>query len=128
MKHLHTEFLTNHLICIHGLSAMKARFMLVVTAGSGAAEIHMSSWNMFVTAQRSMCLRPQQRVYGPLFFMETTITGIVYLDMLQQFLLPSTDENDEEGRIHFQQNGTPPHYLGEVLEEPQHPFPRLVDW
>jgi hypothetical protein len=27
-------------------------------------------------------------VYGPFFFMETTITGIVYLDMLQQFLIP----------------------------------------
>jgi hypothetical protein len=27
-------------------------------------------------------------VYGPFFFMETTITGIVDLDMLQQFLIP----------------------------------------
>jgi hypothetical protein len=36
-------------------------------------------------------LCPQQRkVYGPFFFMETTITSIVYLDMLQQFLIPQT--------------------------------------
>jgi hypothetical protein len=40
-------------------------------------------------------------VYGP-FFMETTITGIVYLDMLQQFLIPQLDKDDQEGRIHFQ--------------------------
>jgi hypothetical protein len=28
------------------------------------------------------------RVYCPFFFMETTITDIVYLDMPQQFLIP----------------------------------------
>jgi hypothetical protein len=64
-------------------------------------------------------LRPQQRVYGPFFFfffMGTTITGIVYLDMLQQFLIPQLDVGDQEGRIHFQQDGSTPHYLGEVLE------------
>jgi hypothetical protein len=33
--------------------------------------------------------------------METTFTGIVYLDMLQQFLIPQLDEDDQEGRIHF---------------------------
>jgi hypothetical protein len=40
-------------------------------------------------------------VYGPFFFMETTITDIVYLDMLQQFLIPQLDEGDQEGDIHF---------------------------
>jgi hypothetical protein len=46
--------------------------------------------------------------------METTITGILYLDMLQKFLIPQLDKNDQEGRIHFQQSSTPPHYLEEV--------------
>jgi hypothetical protein len=32
--------------------------------------------------------------------METTITGIEYLDMLQQFRILQLDENDQEGRIH----------------------------
>jgi hypothetical protein len=59
----------------------------------------------------------------PLFFTETTITGIVYLDMLQQFLIPQLDEDDQEGRIHFQQDGAPPHYLGEVLEYLRTRFP-----
>ena len=53
------------------------------------------------------CALSKDRVYGP-FFMETTITGIVYLDMLQQFLIPQLDEDDQEGRIHFEQDGTPP--------------------
>jgi hypothetical protein len=52
-------------------------------------------------------------VHGP-FFMETTITSIVYLDMVQQFLIPQLDEDDQEGRIHFQKNGSPPYYLEEV--------------
>jgi hypothetical protein len=50
-------------------------------------------------------------VYGPFFFMKATTTGIVYLEMLQQFLIPQLDEDDQEGRIHFQQDGAPPHYL-----------------
>jgi hypothetical protein len=37
--------------------------------------------------------------------------------MLQQFLIPKLDEDDQEGRIHFQEDGAhPPHYLGEVRE------------
>jgi hypothetical protein len=43
--------------------------------------------------------------------MEMTITGIVYLDMLQQFLIPQLDEDYRVGRIHYQQEGAPPHYL-----------------
>jgi hypothetical protein len=39
--------------------------------------------------------------------METTITGIMYLDVLQQFLIPQLDEDDQEGRIHFQQDSDP---------------------
>jgi hypothetical protein len=46
--------------------------------------------------------------------MEMTITSIVHLDMLQQFLIPQLDEDDQEGRIRFQQVSAPPHYLGDV--------------
>jgi hypothetical protein len=41
------------------------------------------------------CDLSKERAYGPFFFMEMTITGIVYLDMLAQL------ENYHEGRIHF---------------------------
>jgi hypothetical protein len=61
------------------------------------------------------CALSKERVYIP-FFWETTITGIVYLDMLQQFLIPQLDEDDQEGRIHFQQDGEPLHYFTEVPE------------
>jgi hypothetical protein len=44
-------------------------------------------------------------VYGPIFSMETTIIGMMYLDMLQQFLIPQLDKEDQEGLIHFQQDG-----------------------
>jgi hypothetical protein len=40
--------------------------------------------------------------------MEMAITGIMYLDMLQQFLIPQLDKDDQEGRIHFQQDGCTP--------------------
>ena len=59
------------------------------------------------------CALSKERAYGP-FFMETTINGFVYLDMLQEFLIPQLDEDDQEGHIHFQQDGAPPHYLGEA--------------
>ena len=53
----------------------------------------------------------------------TCMKGIVYLDMLQEFLIPQLDEDDQEGRIHFQQEGAPPHYLGEVREYLNTRFP-----
>jgi hypothetical protein len=46
--------------------------------------------------------------------MSFTITTIVYLDMLQQFFTRQLDKDGQEGHIHFQQDGTPPHYLREV--------------
>jgi hypothetical protein len=48
--------------------------------------------------------------------METTITGTVYLHMLQLFLIPRLDEDNQEERIRFQQDGAPPHYSVEVRE------------
>jgi hypothetical protein len=65
-------------------------------------------------------------VYSLFFFMETTITGIVYLVMLQQLLIPQLDVDDQERRIHFQQDGAPPHYLEEMREYLNTRFP--VRW
>jgi hypothetical protein len=56
------------------------------------------------------------------------ITGIVYLDMLQQFLIPQLEEDDQEGRIHFQQDGATLHYLVKVREYLNTRFPgRWID-
>jgi hypothetical protein len=62
-------------------------------------------------------------VYIRFFFMETTMTGFVYLDMLQQFLTPLLDEDDQEKHIHFQQHDEPPPYIGEVREYLSTRFP-----
>jgi hypothetical protein len=48
------------------------------------------------------CALNKESVYDPFLFMETTITGIMNLDMFQQFLIPQLDEDGQEGRIHFQ--------------------------
>jgi hypothetical protein len=55
--------------------------------------------------------------------METAITAILYLDVLQQLLIPQLGEDYHEGRIHFQQDSAPPHYLGEVREYFSTSFP-----
>jgi hypothetical protein len=54
------------------------------------------------------CTLSKERMYYPFFSMEMTITGIVYLAMLQQILIPQLEEDDQEDCIHFQQDGAPP--------------------
>ena len=53
-------------------------------------------------------------------FKKSFTTPVVKLVQLVQL-----DEDDQEGRIHFQQDGKPPHYLGEVREYLN--TPRSVD-
>jgi hypothetical protein len=45
--------------------------------------------------------------------------------MLQQFLIPQLDEDDQEGRIHFQQDGATPHYLEEMRDYLNPPFSQV---
>jgi hypothetical protein len=47
----------------------------------------------------------------------------MYLDMLQKFLIPQLNEHDQEGCIHFQQDGAPLHYLEEMREYLNTPLP-----
>lgn len=56
------------------------------------------------------------QVIGPFFFVEKTITGLVYLDMLELFVLPQIEQIEQQTgqRIIFMQDGAPPHYLREV--------------
>jgi hypothetical protein len=48
------------------------------------------------------------RVIGPFFFHEPTVTSDTYLDMLQHFVYPQLEEL--QPRIIFQQDGAPPHW------------------
>jgi hypothetical protein len=52
----------------------------------------------------------------PFTFSLLRLGGIVYLDMIEQFLIPKLDEDDQEGHIHFQKDGAPPHYLEAARE------------
>jgi hypothetical protein len=94
------------------------------TTESGAEKNpHVSLEQVYKSPKvNAFCALIKERVYSP-FFMETTIAGIVYLDVLQQFRIPQLDEDDQEGRIHFQQVGALPHYLGEVCEYLKTHFP-----
>jgi hypothetical protein len=61
------------------------------------------------------CDLSKEGVYGPLLLHGD--------DYYQQFLISQTDEDNQEGRIHFHQDGTPLHYLGEVREYLNTRFP-----
>jgi hypothetical protein len=47
----------------------------------------------------------------------------VYLDTLQEFPIPQLDEDVQQGRIHFQEDGAPPGYHGEVSIDLNTRFP-----
>jgi hypothetical protein len=52
----------------------------------------------------------QSKLYGPFFFAESTVTGPVYLDMLEQFLEPQLLTDGILETVAFQQEGAPCHY------------------
>jgi hypothetical protein len=35
----------------------------------------------------------REKLYGPFFFIESTVTGIIYLDMLREWLMPQLQED-----------------------------------
>jgi hypothetical protein len=58
------------------------------------------------------CAISQTKVYGPFFFDENTVTGVTYLAMLQNWLLPEINEDSEDSI--FQQDGAAPHWHRDV--------------
>jgi hypothetical protein len=50
------------------------------------------------------CTISSQKVYGPFFFVEETVTGIAYLDMLRLWLMPQLQNIP---KFIFQQDGSP---------------------
>jgi hypothetical protein len=44
------------------------------------------------------CAVPKQKLFNSfLLFSERTVTGVLYLDMLEKFLMPTLEEEKEEG-------------------------------
>jgi hypothetical protein len=59
------------------------------------------------------CAISSQKVYGPFFFAEETVTGMTYLDMLQLWLMPQLQNIL---MFIFQQDGSPAHFHCEVRQ------------
>ncbi|PSN33103.1 hypothetical protein C0J52_19410 [Blattella germanica] len=76
----------------------------------------------FVTWERDSGMTKSQ-VYGPYFFNEKTVTGIVYLDMLQQFLEPQLIQDGIIHDVVFQQDGAPCHYANIMKDYLNDRFP-----
>ena len=62
------------------------------------------------------------RVIGPFFFRERTITGVVYLDLFEQYVFPQigTFKQETVSRVIFMQDRAPPHFscfVTDVLNE-----------
>jgi hypothetical protein len=64
------------------------------------------------------CAISSQKVHGPFFFAEETVTGMIYLDMLQLWLMPQLQNIPT---FIFQQEGSPAHFHCEV-----HRYPNTV--
>jgi len=58
------------------------------------------------------CAVSKTKVYGPFFFAEKTVTGVAYLDMLEQWLFPQLEDDMED--FVLQQDGAPPHWHCDV--------------
>lgn len=71
------------------------------------------------------CGLMQDRIIGPFMFAENTITGTIYLDMLEMYVFPQIDEIEREKGIEvtFQQDGAPCHYSLIVQEALNNRFP-----
>ena len=61
------------------------------------------------------CAISGRRVFGPFFFAEDIVTGKVYQDILENWLMPQLPSEEVQGSI-YQQDIAPPHWHKEVQE------------
>ena len=65
----------------------------------------------------------KQTVYGPLMFVENTVTGGMYLGILKEFLQSQLQQHCILGTVVYQQDGVPPHFTLPVREYLNRTFP-----
>jgi hypothetical protein len=70
------------------------------------------------------CALRRDRVIGPHFFAEGTVTSHNYLDMSEMLAAPRIDDNN----VIFQQDGGPARYVNIVTEFFNETFPRRWIW
>jgi hypothetical protein len=67
------------------------------------------------------CGLMHDRIIGPFFFVENTVSANVYLDMLTNYAIPQLQ--DKQPNVIFQQDGAPPHWAIDVHETLDATFP-----
>jgi hypothetical protein len=67
------------------------------------------------------CTLFEQNVFGHFFFADCALTGIVHLNILEEFLMPILEEQGPDNLL-FQQDGAPPHFHREVTDFLNHKF------
>jgi hypothetical protein len=68
------------------------------------------------------CGMMKDRIIGPFFFIEPTVTRNIYLDMLEQFAVPQL--LPQQPNVIFQQDGAPPHWSLDVRDFLDRTFPQ----
>ena len=68
------------------------------------------------------CALMKDMIVGPFFFIEQTVTGDIYLDMLEQFAVPQLIPR--QPHVIFQQDGAPPHWSLLVRDFLDRTFPQ----
>jgi hypothetical protein len=70
------------------------------------------------------CALTGDRMTGPYFFAERTVPSHNYLDMLELFAVPQTDDDN----VTFQQDGAPAHYASIITKFLDETLPRRWIW
>jgi hypothetical protein len=82
-----------------------SEFVIYSTSRVSARLVNLPGVNVW-------CGLSSRGLIGPFFF-EGTVTGQVYLDMLQTSIFPAIRELFGDGRFYLQEDGAPPHYHSE---------------
>ena len=61
------------------------------------------------------------KIIGPFFFPEKSITAQIYLDVLIEYVSPQLEQ--DQSQVIFQQEGAPPHWGFEVCQFWNETFP-----
>jgi hypothetical protein len=68
------------------------------------------------------CGMMEDRIIGPFFFIEPTVIGNIYLDVLEQFAVPQL--LPQQPNVIFQQDDAPPHWSLDVRDFLDKTFPQ----
>ena len=91
--------------------------------GNERPDDHIFEWQRDTPKVNVWLGMTKQTVYGPFIFVENTVTGGTYLDMLEQFLEPQLQQDGILGTVVHQHDGAPPHFALLVREYLNRTFP-----